>query len=161
MAAGTWKVFGVAKRKMGTAGLQLSSGTFKMALHTTAASANLSIGRSVGAPTPGITLWSSIGSEIGTSSGRYTAGGVAAGGVTWAVGANTSTMKFSYTTTGVIITASAGPLTNVRYAVIRTSTAAADGVPICYAALTTTQFTVASPNTLTILPAGTGVFTLG
>jgi hypothetical protein len=70
-------------------------------------------------------------------------------------------MKFSYTTTGVIVTASAGPLTNVRYAVIRTSTAAADGVPICYAALSTAQFTVASPNTLTILPAATGVFTLG
>tara|TARA_R110000868_G_scaffold236542_3_gene490600 strand:- start:2028 stop:2516 length:489 start_codon:yes stop_codon:yes gene_type:complete len=162
MAAGTWRVFGVAKRRMGTAGLQLSSGTFKMALHTTTASANLSIGRSVGpAGAPGITIWSSIGNEIGVSSGRYAVGGVACGGVKWSVAANTSTMKFYYTTTGVIITASAGSMTNVRYAVIRTSTGATDGVPICYASLSTAQFTVTSPNTLTILPAGTGVFTLG
>jgi len=160
MAASAWKVFGVAKRRMGTAGLQLSSGTFKMALHTTAASANLSIGRSVGAPNPAITLWSSLGSEIGVSSGRYAVGGVAVGAVKWSVGGNTSTMKFYYTTTGVVITASAGSMTNVRYAVIRTSTAAADGVPICYAALSTAQFTITQPNTLTILPAANGVFTL-
>jgi hypothetical protein len=158
MAASAWKVFGVAKRKMGTATLQLSSGSFRMALHTTAASANLSIAKSV---TSSITTWASIGSEIGVSSGKYAVGGVVVSGVKWSVAANTSTMKFYYTATGVVITASAGSMTNVRYAVIRTSTASAAGIPICYAALSTTQFTIASPNTLTILPAATGVFTLG
>lgn len=158
MAASAWKVFGVAKRRMGTAGLRLSSGVFKMALHTTGASANLSIAKSV---VPGITVWSSIGSEIGVSSGIYVTGGVTVGGVKWSVAAATSTMKFYYTTTGVVITASAGSMTNVRYAVIRTSTGAAEGVPICYAALSTAQFTIAAPNTLTIIPAATGVFTLG
>ena len=160
MAASAWKVFGLAKRKMGTNGLLLSSGVFKMALHTTGASAALVSGRSV-AVTGNYSLWSSIGSEIGVSSGKYATGGVTVPVVKWSVGANQSTMKFTYSATGVIITASAGSMTNVRYAVIRTSTAAADGVPICYAALSTAQFTIATPNTLTILPAATGVFTLG
>lgn len=160
MAASAWKVFGVAKRKMGTAGLQLSSGVFKMALHRTSASANLSIGKSV---TSLITTWGSIGSEISTSAGGlpYVTGGTTVSAAKWSVAANTSTMKFYYTTTGIVFTASASTLTNVRYAVIRTSTGAADGVPICYAALSTSQFTIAVPNTLTVLPAATGVFTLG
>jgi hypothetical protein len=48
----------------------------------------------------------------------------------------------------------------VKFAVIRNSTGATAGKLLCFCQLSTTQFTVTSPNTLTILPAATGVFTL-
>ena len=73
---------------------------------------------------------------------------------------STPTLKFYYTTTGIIFTASGSSLVNVRYAVIRNSTGAGNGVPICYVALSTAQFTITSPNTLTILPPANGVFSL-
>jgi hypothetical protein len=65
-------------------------------------------------------------------------------------------MKFTYSTIGVTFTASGAPLTNVKYAVIYQS----GGKLLCFCQLSSTQFTVASPNTLTVLPAATGVFTL-
>jgi hypothetical protein len=65
-------------------------------------------------------------------------------------------MKFTYSTIGVTFTASGAPLTNVKYAVIYQS----GGKLLCFCRLSSAQFTVASPNTLTVLPAATGVFTL-
>jgi hypothetical protein len=47
-------------------------------------------------------------------------------------------------------------LNNIRYAVIYQS----GGKLLCFCQLSSAQFTVASPNTLTVLPAATGVFTL-
>ena len=156
MAASAWKVFGLAKRNLGRGALTLHTGIFRMALHTTAASANLSNMRSLATT---ISLWASIGSNI-SARGNYVSSGRTVGNVAWSTGANQSTMKFYYTTTGLIFTASGSSLINVRYAVIRTSSGVSNGLPICYAALSTTQFTITSPNTLTILPAATGVFTL-
>jgi len=156
MAAGTWKVFGLAKRALGRGSLTLHTGVFRMALHSTAASAALSQMRSVGST---ISAGGSIGSNI-SARGGYQSSGRSIPGFKWSTGANNSTLKFYYTTTGIIFTASNSSLINVRYAVIRNSTGAANGVPLCYVALSTVQFTITSPNTLTILPAATGVFTL-
>jgi hypothetical protein len=65
-------------------------------------------------------------------------------------------MKFTYSTVGLTFTASGASLTNVKYAVIYNSA----GKLLCFCQLSSSQFTVTSPNTLTILPAATGVFTL-
>lgn len=156
MAAGTWKVFGLAKRALGRGALTLHTGVFRMALHKTSASANLSTMRSIGVA---ITAWGSIGSQISVRGG-YQSSGRTVPACKWSTGANNSTLKFYYTTTGIVFTASGSALNNVRYAVIRNSTGAGNGVPICYAALSTAQFNVTSPNTLTILPAANGVFQL-
>jgi hypothetical protein len=78
----------------------------------------------------------------------------------WTVGVSAKQQKFTYSTVGLTFTASGASLTNVKFAVIRNSTGATAGKLLCFCQLSTTQFTVTSPNTLTILPAATGVFTL-
>lgn len=150
MAAGTWKVFWEAKRNFGKAALNINTGaTLKLSLHKAAASANLL--------SKVASIWSSIGSEITARTG-YTAGGKALPGVKWTISG--SAMKFSYTTAGIVFTATVSALTSIKYAVIRTSIGATSGRPICYVNLSTGAFDLAVNNTLTILPAGTGVFTM-
>jgi hypothetical protein len=78
-------------------------------------------------------------------------------------GASATQMKFTYSTVGLTFTASGASLTNVRYAVITHGASAAVASArklLCFCQLSATQFTVTSPNTLTVLPAATGVFTL-
>ena len=156
MAASAWKVFGLAKRSLGRGEFTLHTGVFRMALHTTAASAVLSTMRSIGVA---ISAWASIGNQISVRGG-YQSSGRTVPVPKWSTGAANSTLKFYYTATGIIFTASGSALNNVRYAVIRNSTGAAVGRPLCYAALSTAQFTIASGNTLTILPHANGVFAL-
>lgn len=156
MAAGTWTVAGKVKKYIVNNTVTLGVGVFKMMLCKTSASAALS---AVGAGTR--STWASVGSEI-SARGGYVAGGrniVPATGQ-WTAGASAKSWKFTMSTIGLVFTASNSSLINVRYAVIRNSTGAGAGKILCYAALTTAQFTVTSPNTLTILPAATGIFTL-
>ena len=61
---------------------------------------------------------------------------------------------------GLAFTASGASLVNVRFAIIRNSTGAGAGKVLCFCRLSSSQFTVTSPNTLTVLPAATGIFTL-
>lgn len=150
MGATAWKLFYRAKRNLGKAAISIDTGaTLKLSLHATAASANL-VGSAV-------SIFSSIGSEIPAAAG-YTAGGKALPNVKWTISG--STMKFTFSATGLAFTATGSALSTIRYAVIRTSLGATSGRVICYCALSTTQFDLASPNTLTIIPATGGVFTL-
>jgi hypothetical protein len=63
-------------------------------------------------------------------------------------------------TVGLAFTASGASLTNIKYAILRNSTGATAGRLLCFCRLSSSQFTVTSPNTLTVLPAATGIFTL-
>ncbi len=151
MAAGTWTIYRSAKARMGSQGgtLPLDTGGFKMALYTTAASASIT-------NLSAFSLYSQIGTsnQVATSGG-YVAGGKLLGNVAWtASGAN---FKFRYTTSGVIWT---GTMTNIRYALIYQSASVTGGPVVCYAALSTAQFTVDTGNTLTVKPAAAGVFVL-
>lgn len=144
MAATAWKIYAKAKEYLGDGTIQLGTNGFKMALF---ASGNAS--------TVTLSTYSQVTNEIGTSGG-YASGGkflVPSAG-TWTLSG--STVTFDYSTVGLTFTASGGPLTNVKYAVIYNSA----GKLLCWSRLSSAQFTVASPNTLTILPAATGVFTL-
>ena len=154
MAAGTWTVAGKAKKYIVNNTITLGSGVFKMCLVPTAGSAALS---AFGAGAR--STWASVASEI-SARGGYAAGGRSITGFGWTAGASAKSWKFTYLSTGLVFTASGSSLINIRYAVIRNSTGAGAGKVLCYAPLTTTQFTLASPNTLTIKPASTGVFTL-
>ena len=78
----------------------------------------------------------------------------------WTTGVSTKQLKFSYSTVGLVFTASGANLNNIKYAVIRTSSGAGAGKVLCFCTLSTAAFSIVSPNTLTILPAATGVFTL-
>jgi hypothetical protein len=164
MAVGAWKIYTRAKRKIGTGGNAMSAGgitlgvgIFYMALHTASASANI-----LKVTNGGISIWSSIGSEI-AAQGGYVAGGfkILPNAGLWTVGASTKQMKFTMTTAGLPFTASGAALSSIKYAVIRTSAGAAPiGKVVCFCTLSTAAFSIASPNILTILPAATGIFTL-
>lgn len=152
MAAGTWKIYASAKKKIGSGAITLGAGVFKMQLHRASASAAILVlsTRSTNASIPG---------EI-SSRGGYAAGGrslVPATGY-WTVGASAKQIKFSYSTVGVIFTASGSTLNNIKYGLIRNSTGAGAGNVLCFCTLSTAAFSIASGNTLTIGPASGGVF---
>lgn len=168
MSAGPWTIYNSAKKKLGTGGnamtaggITLGVGVFKMSLHTTAASAVLTnLARST---------FASLGNEItALAGGSATGGGYIAGGRNlvpatgkWSAKNSAKQLVFYYSTVGIVFTASLSSLTNVRYAVIRTSSGAGAGRLLCFCALSTAQFTITTPNTLTITPDATnGVFTL-
>ena len=153
MAAGAWKIFTQAKRLLGTGSIDLS-GVFRMCLCAVGASANL-----LAYTNTGISTWASVGSEI-VAQGGYAANGRSIPAIKWTVGASTKQMKFSFTTAGLIFTASGAALSAIKYAVIRNSTGAGAGKVLCFCTLSTAAFSISSPNTLTILPAATGTFTM-
>jgi hypothetical protein len=158
MAAGAWKLYTRAKRTIGagSGGITLGTGVFKMCLFRTSASAQI-----LKISNGGISTFASVGSEI-SATGGYATGGRNLPPATgkWTVGASTKQMKFTYTTAGLVFTANGANLNNIRYAGIRNSTGAGAGKMICFCSLSTAAFTITSPNTLTISPAATGVFTM-
>jgi len=153
MAASAWQLYSKAKRYLGNGTIQLGVNNFKMALFRAASNTS----------TFTLSTFGSLTNEI-SATGGYVSGGkalVPATG-TWALtSANSTVVKFTYSTVGLTFTASGAPLTNVKYAVIFQSAATlANGKLLCFCQLSSSQFTVSSPNTLTVLPAATGVFTL-
>lgn len=154
MAAGTWKIYAKAKKLIGAGTITLGAGVFKMVLLRTSASATILVLSTR-------STFASIAGEI-SATGGYVAGGrnLPPATAKWTVGASAKQYKFTYTTIGLVFTANGGPLTNVRYALIRNSTGAGAGKVLCFCTLSTAAFTIATGNTLTISPAATGVFTL-
>ena len=155
MGAGTWQIAGKAKKYICNNTITMGVGVFKMCLVTTAGSAALSAIKAGARST-----WASVGSEC--AGGGYAAGGknVVPATLQWTVGASTNSFKLTMSTIGLVFTANGSSLVNVRYAVVRNSTGAGAGKVLCFVALSTAQFTVTTPNTLTIKPAATGIFTL-
>lgn len=151
MAASAWSVFNQAKHNMGLGNITLSGGVYKAVLFRTSASANLisdisSLG-SVGA----FTSTAGNGDEVATLASRTWTGFASAG---------SNTRKFD--AADFVFTASTQAISNVRYCVIyqSNSPSAGTGRLVCYAALSTAAFPVASSNTLTVQLAAAGIFTL-
>ena len=154
MAATAWQLYNTAKRYIGNGTIELGAGNFKMALFRTSSNAS----------TFTLSTFASLTAEI-SATGGYVSGGKALVPATgqWTTGASAKQMKFTYSTVGLTFTASGASLTNIRYAVITYGASAAVASArklVCFCQLSSSQFTVASPNTLTVLPAATGVFTL-
>jgi hypothetical protein len=104
-------------------------------------------------------IFNSIATEIPAHSG-YVAGGEALTGEVWTVDA-TSAMKYKFDTDDLVTTAIGTALTCIKYAAIYVSAAAsANRHLLCYVTLTSTAFTLAKNNTLTIQQAAGGVLTL-
>ena len=151
MAATAWQLYNKAKHSIVNGTITLGSGVFKMLLARTSSNCT----------TFTLSTYASLTSEI-SATGGYSTGGknlVPATGQ-WTVGASAKQMKFTMSTVGLAFTASGASLTNIKYAILRNSTGAGAGKLLCFCALSSTQFTVTSPNTLTVLPAATGIFTL-
>tara|TARA_R110002020_G_scaffold268427_1_gene483616 strand:+ start:1423 stop:1869 length:447 start_codon:yes stop_codon:yes gene_type:complete len=147
MAATAWQIYNKAKLNLGNGTIKLGVDNFKMFLTRT--TSNVS--------TLTLSTFASVTGEI-SATGGYTSGGralVPAVGQ-WVVGSAANKYKFTISTVGLAFTASGASLTNIRNAGIQN----AAGKLLCYCQLSSSQFTVASPNTLTVLPAGAGIFTL-
>ena len=145
MAAAAWRLYAKAKQYIGDGTITLGTGGFKLALFRGSSSAS--------------TLTFSTFSQLSTrqaSGGAYVAGGkyLTPSAGTWTLAG--STITFDYTSLGITFTASGSVISAVQYAVIYNSA----GKLLCWSKLSSSAFDVADPNTLTVLPAATGVFTL-
>ena len=144
MAAAAWRLYAKAKEYIGDGTITLGTGGFKMALFRGSSNAST------------LTLSTLASVTVQASGGAYTAGGkyLAPSAGTWTLSG--STVTFDYTTLGITFTASGSNISAVQYAVIHNSA----GKLLCWSKLSSSAFDVSDPNTLTILPAATGVFTL-
>jgi|TARA_R110000823_G_scaffold314991_1_gene445229 hypothetical protein len=152
MAATAWQVYYKAKQYLGDNTIQLGTAQMRMVL------------ASAGSNAATLTLSNYV---VGGASGLN--GEVAAGG-TYVQGGNAFTPTFSggtvtaakYTmaTAGVAFTASGSNITGVKFAVIRSSATSTTGKLLCFCQLSSANFNVVAPNTLTVLPAAAGIFTL-
>ena len=151
MAATAWQLYNSAKKYIGNGTITLGAGVFKMVLATSASNTS----------TFTLSTYASVTNEI-SATGGYATGGknLVPATAIWTVGASAKQMKFTMSTVGLAFTASGASLTNIKYAILRNSTGATAGKLLCFCQLSSSQFTVTSPNTLTILPAATGIFTL-
>jgi len=146
MAATAWSFYNSFREYLGNGQFDLDgTGTgFYMSLHTSAASTN--------ANNKALSTYASIGSEVANGNG-YATGGASVTSRTWA---SVATDKFRFDSTAVTWTATAGTVPNIKYAVIYQ----AGGKLVCFSKLTTSQFTLAQDNTLTVTPSASGIFEL-
>lgn len=151
MAATAWQLYNSAKKYIGNGTITLGAGVFKMVLAQTASNAS----------TFTLSTYASVTNEVAAAGGYVTGGrNLVPATAQWTVGASAKQQKFTMSSVGLAFTASGASLVNIRYAILRNSTGAAAGKLLCFCQLSSTQFTVTSPNTLTVLPAATGIFTL-
>ena len=151
MAASAWQLYNKAKQSIGNGTITLGAGVFKMVLARSASNAS----------TFTLSTYASVTNEISATGGYVTGGkNLVPATALWTVGASAKQYKFTMSSVGLAFTASGASLTNIKYAIIRNSTGATAGKLLCFCQLSSSQFTVTSPNTLTVLPAATGIFTL-
>lgn len=148
MAAQAWKVYNLAKKKIGNGSLNLASTAFRMTLHTSASNAaTLTLG-----------VYGSLTGEVSEANG-YSSSGKALTGEVWTVGASAKQYKFDVD--DVVWTGTGGAISNIKFAVIWLSGASAGGRHLlATASLTSSQFNLSSGNTLTLQINSAGVFTL-
>ncbi len=119
-----------------------------MTLHTSASNAaTLTLG-----------VYNSLTTEV-TEANGYSSSGKALTTEIWTVGASAKSYKFDVD--DVVWTGTGGTIPNIKFAAIWISAAAsANRHLLCRASLTSTQFTLASGNTLTLTINSLGVFTM-
>jgi|TARA_R110000787_G_scaffold13572_2_gene42622 hypothetical protein len=157
MAASAWQLYNSAKKYIGNGTIVLGAGVFKMVLASASSNASTFTLSAYG----GGGALTSVTNEIAATGGYVTGGkNLVPATAQWTVGASAKQMKYTMSTVGIAFTASGAPLTDIKFALLRNSTGAAAGKLLCFCQLSSANFTVASPNTLTVLPAATGIFTL-
>jgi hypothetical protein len=148
MAAGAWIFYNKGRKNLCNGGINLGTGTFRMALFTSASNAG----------TVTLSTYGSLTPEV-TNANGYTTLGVTLTGVTWTAGASAKQMRFNCS--AKFWSANAGSIASIKFAVIYTSGASAGAKKlVCASQLSTAQFTITSGNRLTITPAATGIFNL-
>ena len=148
MAAQAFKIYNLAKKKLGNTSLNLATGNFRMGLYTSASNAaTLTLG----------TL-ASLTSEV-TEANGYSSSGKALTTRVWTVGASAKSYKFDFD--DVVWTGTGGTIPNIKFAVVWASGASAGARHlVAVASLTSNQFTLSQNNTLTIQVNSLGCFTM-
>lgn len=147
MAAQAWKVYNRAIRKMGAGTIALP-GAVRVALVTSASNF----------ATNTLSLLGSLTSQV-TEANGYSSSGKTLASEVWTAGTSAGQIKFD--ATDPIWTATGGTIPNIKAAVLFMSHASAANCHLlAYASLTSTQFTLASGNTLTLQFNSSGIFTV-
>lgn len=147
MAAQAWKVYNKAIGKIGGTGITFP-GAIRVALFTSASNF----------ATRTFSLVGSITNQV-TSGFGYSSSGKALAGESWATGASAGQWRLD--ASDPIWTATGGTIPNIKGAVLFMSGAAAGSChALAFASLTSTQFTLASGNTLTLQFNSLGIFTV-
>lgn len=149
MPAGKWKLYDLAKKRIGDGTIDLDTNGFKMLLFSSASNANtLSVGTG---------LLADLTNQLATANG-YTAGGITLTGVTWTNSGGVETFTFA----APVWSASGGSIA-ARFAVIiqsGTFNGVTDAlVAVCLLDTTPADVTATAGNTLTITPNASGAFT--
>lgn len=142
MSATAWSLYNKAKKYIGNGTIVLGTSAVKLKLTTSASNAS----------TFTLSTFASITNEI-SARGGYVAGGRALASMTWTTGASAKQYRFDHA--DLVFTASGSSLINVKFAVMGVS----GGKCLCWSKLSTAQFTITSPNTLTIQETS-GVFNM-
>ena len=151
MAATAWQLYNSAKSHIGNGTITLGAGVFKMVLAKAASNAS----------TFTLSVYGSLTNEVAAAGGYVTGGrNLLPATGQWIQGASAKQQKFTLSSVGLAFTASGASIVDIKYAIIRNSTGSTAGKLLCWCQLSSSNFTVASPNTLTVLPATTGIFTL-
>ncbi len=152
MAASAWEFYDSFKDKLGSGLIDLSSDVFRIALYQSASNCTLKT----------LSIKSSITNEVASVANAYAIGGLTLSAVTWGAGVSAGVRRFD--STAKIFTASTANIVNIRFAVIFDNSlgGSLEARPcVCFAALTTAQFTLNTGNTLTITPNNpNGIFEL-
>lgn len=143
MAASAFSIYNLAKKYIGSGTIVLGTTALKAKLTTSASNAS----------TFTLSTFASITNEI-SARGGYVAGGRALASLLWTVGRSAKEYKFN--AADLVFTASGSSLVNVKFFVIGVS----GGKALCWSKLSTAQFTVTSPNTLTVQFNAIGIFTM-
>jgi hypothetical protein len=150
MAVGAYTFYNSFRKKLGKKIIDLSADAFKMALFKSASNA----------ATLTLSTLGSVTSEI-SATGGYAAGGRSILNRIWTVGASAKQFKFGGS--APIFTASGAALNNIKFVVVYDVTVGASAglrPLVCFSQLSTSQFTISSGNTMTIVNPATGIFTL-
>lgn len=146
MAAGAWAVYNKAKKYIGNATLRLDTAK-RITLHTSASNAN----------TATLSIYSELTSEV-TEANGYSSSGKSLTTIAWTVGASAGQYKFD--ADDVVWTGTGGSIANIKFAVISNVSGGASGKLLCRSQLTSSQFTLALGNTLTLQMNSAGILTL-
>jgi len=118
-----------------------------MTLHTSASNAN----------TATLSIYSELTNEC-TEANGYSSSGKSLTSIVWTVGASAGQYKFDFD--DVVWTGTGGSIANIKFAVISNVSGGASGKLLCRSQLTSSQFTLASGNTLTLQINSAGALTL-
>lgn len=148
MAAGAWKLFNNAKKKIGNGTINLAGTNWRIGLLQTAIS------------DVAVSLWGSLQAVEVASANGYATSGLSLASEIWTGADSAEDVTYKFDVGDRTFIASGGDIVSIKTAVIFIGGAGAGSCHVlCYSTLTTTGYiTIANGNSMTIQMASTGVF---